>query len=111
MEKEYLLYQKASAEYKELIMRIEKLSGKEALEYAYEKVIKQDILLLIDEGEFEKEEVKALLEMNNPLDFCYQSWLEADCTYMDRLKMTVQDATQWEIVLAREQQRKKEAAR
>jgi len=49
--------------------------------------------------------------MNNPLDFCYQSWLEADCTYMDRLKMTVQDATQWEIVLAREQQRKKEAAR
>ena len=44
MEKEYLLYQKASAEYKELIMRIEKLSGKEALECAYEKVIKQDIL-------------------------------------------------------------------
>lgn len=64
------------SEYKELFMS---LTPKEAVDRAYELVVKQEILdsFNYDMG-YDKEELQALLKQDNLLSQAYDEWLSAD---------------------------------
>ena len=65
---------------------MENSTGKEAMERAYEKVIKEDFLCCIEEGNLSDKEAKALCQKKYPLDYVYQEWLKTDLSYMDVLR-------------------------
>ena len=91
------LYEKASAEYNAFISEVKQLPGDQAIERAYEKVIKEDILLTLDACDLPDKEAKALLSMKKPLDAMYRECLDSDCSYMDMIRDTIDDLAQKEI--------------
>ncbi len=102
------VYQKLSAEYEDFLKSMEKLSGMEAIEHAYEKVFKEDILLCFEDMDLTPQQAKALLSAKDPLDECYRKWLKSDVSYMDDLRETVENTIGF---LTKERQRDREQAR
>lgn len=93
-EKNYieLLFKKVTQEHKDLVAELEKLPAHEALSRAYEKVIKEDLVCCIGEGELLTQfEARALLSLNHPLDELYSEWLHNDFSYNDMLRDTIKD--------------------
>ncbi len=94
VEKDYfssVLYDKASEEYSIRYDEISNMSGKEALNYAYEIVFKTDILTsLEDPHNLTTEQVKDLAKLDSPLSACYKEWLDNDCSHMEDLRDTIQ---------------------
>jgi len=73
------LYEKVSDEYKTFINNIENIPVVEVLDkYAYEKVIKDDILSCLESCEIPDREAKILLKLKNPLESIYHEWLDND---------------------------------
>lgn len=52
---------------------------------------KEDIIAVVESRELEPKYVKALLRENYPLEGCYQRWLEEDVTYMEDLRICIED--------------------
>lgn len=90
-----LLYRKAAQEQKHFIENLKSQPPEKIIEAAYEKVIRDDILILLEpENEtLSQEQAKALLKLDYPLSACYDAWLDRDCSYMDMLRDTVEDYT------------------
>lgn len=86
-----LLFKKVTQEHKELVEELEKLPTHEALSRAYEKVIKEDLVCSIGDGNLTQTEARALLRLNHPLDALYSEWLHNDYSYNDVLRDTVKD--------------------
>lgn len=89
-----LLYEKMQAEYTEFLNRLKKMPTEEVVEKAYEKVIKEDLVACVESGDLEPNQAKALYSKKYPLDYCYQEWLDNDCSHMDMLRDTIEDASQ-----------------
>jgi hypothetical protein len=83
------LYNKMSAEYKGFLDDMKSKPASDALEAAYEKVFKEDLLLTIENGDIEDEQITALLSLDTPLADLYWNWLDTDVTYMDMLRDSV----------------------
>ncbi len=88
-----LLFRKADQEYKQFINELEGLPPKEIIEKSYEKVIKEDILMIFESAELDPNDARALCKKNNILDFVYQEWLDNDCSIMDMLRDTVDECS------------------
>lgn len=88
-----LLYRKAAQEQEQFIENLKSQPQEKIIEAAYEKVMRDDILILLEpENEtLSQEQAKALLKLNHPLSACYDAWLQNDCSYMDMLRDTVED--------------------
>lgn len=88
-----LLYRKAAQEQEHFIENLKSRPPEKIIEAAYEKVMRDDILILLEpENEtLSHEQVKALLKLNYPLSACYDAWLHNDCSYMDMLRDTITD--------------------
>lgn len=90
-----LLYEKMQAEYTDFLSGLTEMPIIKALdEYAYEKVIKQDLVACIENGNLEPVQAKALYLQKYPLDYCYREWLDNDYSHMDMLQDTIGDASQ-----------------
>ena len=87
-----LLYDKAQNEYNSFLAGLKELPIENAIEMAYEKVFKEDLLICIENGHLEPTEAKALYKQKYPLDYCYVKWRDSDCSYMDMLRDTIDDA-------------------
>ncbi len=87
------LCEKVQAEYDGFIARLSEMSAEEVLEHAYEKVIKEDLLILFQYGDIEPKQAKAFCKMKYPLDYCYHEWRNNDYSYMDLLQDTIGDAS------------------
>ena len=92
-----LLYEKMSKEQDNFIEKLKHSSPEEIISAAYEKVMRDDILMLFDD---------ALLKLEYPLSACYDEWLKNDCTYMDMLRDTVDDFSK-DLVKEHEKAKKK----
>ena len=73
---------------------LEKKSVKDAIEAAYEKVMKDDICLCFEEPEvislyFSRAQLCYLLGLENPLDFLYNQLFDNDFSYMEELRNTI----------------------
>lgn len=73
------LMKKLENEYSEFKEQFMSLSPKEAVDNAYELVVKQEILDSFNyDMSYDKEELQALLKQNNLLSQAYDEWLSAD---------------------------------
>ena len=73
------LMKKLENEYSEYKEQFMSLSPKEAVDNAYELVVKQEILDSFNyDMSYDKEELQALLKQDNLLSQAYDEWLSAD---------------------------------
>lgn len=86
-----LLYKKVSKEFSDFISNMKKLPPDKIIEQAYEKVIKQDLLIVLCERELLQECVYLLNRQQYPLDFLYNEWLNNDLSYNDLCRGTLND--------------------
>lgn len=86
-----LLYKKVQKEFNEFITKLKEMSPEAIIEMAYEKVIKEDLLCVFENREFNSSEAIALYHEKYPLDKAYQDWLKSDVTYMEILNDSVND--------------------
>ena len=103
-----LLYEKMSNEQNDFVENLKHSSPEEIISAAYEKVMRDDILMLFDDDFLDTKQTKALLKLEYPLSACYDEWLKNDCTYMDMLRDTVDDFSE---NLARNQEQAKKKKR
>lgn len=86
------LYGKLEQEFEYFISGLKKMSPEDIITRSYEKVMKEDLLLVFGESiELSQAEVKKLLEMEKTLDFVYQVWMDSNYGYMDILQNFVED--------------------
>ncbi len=100
-----LLYEKVQAEYDVFIEELKRMTPEQVIEKAYEKVIKEDLVTEIQHGSLEPNEAKALYREKYPLDRMYQEWLDADVSYMDLLKDSIDDTAKKVVKEMKEKQR------
>lgn len=94
MNTEYLqtnLYEKAHREQQEFIAELKKLTPEKIIEQAYEKTMRDDILMIFENDSLSPEQVKELLKLEYPLATCYHTWLKNDCSHMEMLYDTISD--------------------
>ena len=94
MQTEYLkslLLNKAEKEQSIFIESLKSQPPEKIIEAAYEKVIRDDLLLTFEYSDLSDKQLSALLKLEHPLSACYDAWLHNDCSYMDMLRDTVED--------------------
>lgn len=101
-----LLYEKMSKEQDNFIEKLKHSSPEEIISKAYEKIMRDDILMLFDDDFLDTKQMKALLKLEYPLSACYDEWLKNDCSYMDMLRDTVDDFSK-DLVKEHEKAKKK----
>lgn len=85
-------YEKINREMNEYLAEIKTKSPEEIVEAAYEITYKQEILSMFEcEGEFNKEQCKAVLKTKNALDHIYQEWVDYSGIGLDALKDSVRE--------------------
>lgn len=85
------LYEKARAEQDGYISELLKKTPQEIIDLSYEKVMRDDILMIFENEALPDRQVRELLKLKYPLAECYDRWLKADCSHMDMLKDTIED--------------------
>ena len=80
-----ILYERAKAEQDEFVEELLKLPPDKILNAAYEKMIRDDMLYILEGDELTDEEILALLTVKAPLAVCYGKWVDGDASYMDIL--------------------------
>ena len=88
-----LLYEKAQKEYDDLIAELKELPSEQVIERAYEKVIKENILCILEDSQRDQKEAKALYLEKYPLDRAYQDWLKSDVSETAMLRDSVDDTS------------------
>ena len=89
-----LLWEKAAKEQSDYIEKLKQLSPDEIISCCYEKVMRDDILLSFEDSYLSDRQIKALLKLDYPLDYCYNEWLGNDCSHMEMLRDTIDKAAQ-----------------
>ena len=64
------------------------LIAEEALNHAYEYIVREDILYAVDEMELTPQQARNLLSMPSPLDYIYNRYLKY---YMEEIREVVSD--------------------
>ena len=89
------LWEKAAKEQSDYIEHLKTLPPEQIIDRAYEKVMRDDILMTLENDYMSDflsdKQVKELLKLDYPLSVCYDEWQKTDVTYMDRLRDVVDD--------------------
>ena len=101
-----LLYEKMNNEQNDFVENLKHLPPEKIIQSAYEKVMRDDILMLFEDDFLDDKQIKALLRLEKPLSACYDEWLKNDCSYMDMLRDTVDDFSK-DLVKEHEKAKKK----
>lgn len=101
-----LLYEKMCNEQENFIEKLKHSTPEEIISASYEKVMRDDILMLFESDFLDAKQIKELLRLEHPLSACYNEWLKNDFSYMDMLRDTVDDFSR-ELVKESEQAKKK----
>lgn len=89
-----LLYEKSVSEYTDFITELKSMTSDEIIEHSYEKVIKEDLVTLLENNDIEQDKAKSLYLKKYPLDYIYQEWLDKDCSHMEMLEDTINDSAE-----------------
>jgi hypothetical protein len=87
------LLERMRGEYDEFVGETLKKPPKGILEAAYEKVFKEELVIIAECDKLTDEQVAALLTLDNPLDELYWNWLDTDVSFTDILEDTVDEYT------------------
>lgn len=81
MQTEYLknlLLNKAEKEQNAYIENLKFQPPDKIIEAAYEKVMRDDLLLTFENADLSDKQLSALLKLDYPLSACYDAWLDRD---------------------------------
>ena len=92
-------------EYDDLIAELKELPSEQVIERAYEKVIKENILCILEDSQRDQKEAKALYLEKYPLDRAYQDWLKSDVSETAMLRDSIDDTAKDVVKERREKQR------
>lgn len=88
-----LLYKKVSKEQDDYVEHLKTLSPQKIIDKAYEKVMRDDILMTLENDYMSDflsdKQVKELLKLDYPLSACYEEWMDTDCSHMEMLRDTI----------------------
>lgn len=102
-----LLYEKVQAEYDAFIEELKQMTAEQVIEKAYQKVIKEEMVTEIQNGNLEQVEAKALCREKFPLEHMYQDWLDTDVSHMEMLKNSIDDTAKKAVKEMKAKQREK----
>lgn len=102
-----LLYQKASKEQEVYVEHIKRLPPELIIEKAYEKVMRDDILMTFEDDYLSDKQIAELTKLDYPLLACYNEWMETDASHMEMLRDTIDEYTK-ELVKENEEQKLKD---
>ena len=101
------LYKRMAAEQERFVEQLKYKPPEDIIEAAYEKVMRDDILMTFEDDNFlSDKQIKELLGFDYPLSACYYEWMDSDCSHMDMLRDTISDFTD-ELIKKREQEKAK----
>ena len=75
-----LLYEKMCNEQENFIEKLKHSTPEEIISASYEKVMRDDILMLFEGDFLDAKQIKELLRLEYPLSACYNEWLKNDCS-------------------------------
>lgn len=91
-----LLYERAKAEFDARMEELAALPPKEILDHAYEKIIKEEFLGLLEVG-VDEWETDALLSCEQPLAALYSEWMDNDYPFLDDISDTLKDTVKKQL--------------
>lgn len=100
-----LLYEKVQAEYDAFIEELKRMTPEQVIDKAYQKVVKENMVMAIQDMELTPSEAKALCREKYPLDRMYQEWLDTDVSGMQMLKDSIDDTAKQAVKEMKEKHR------
>ena len=95
------LYKKMFAEQQEFIESLKNSTPENVIQYAYEIVIREDILLSLEENDLDAKQCKALLKEKKPLDKLFLAWEKHEGDHMNEIRDCIENKANELIKLAR----------
>ncbi|MCL2253588.1 MAG: DUF3848 domain-containing protein [Lachnospiraceae bacterium] len=94
-----LVHEKVKAEYSEFINEVIKLPPKEIVEEAYKIATLTEINIIFEPeiSEFNKEQLTALLSIDDPLWGVYREWQSLDITFMDEIMNVIREMADFQM--------------
>lgn len=80
------LYEKVYAAQEAFIRELQNSSPGHVIELAYELVIREDILLSLEENDLTAAQCKALLKEKKPLDKLFLAWEKSESRHMEEIR-------------------------
>lgn len=84
-----LLYEMAEREFSDLLEFLKSLPPEEIIRHSYEKTMKEDFLLILENKMDDFPDATLLIETEQPLDYLYNEWLGNDFSYLPLLEDTL----------------------
>lgn len=88
-----ILYHRALKEQNDYLDHLKTLSPEQIIDKAYEKVMRDDILMTFEDDYLSDKQVAELLKLKYPLSVCYDEWMDTDCSHMEMLRDTIDSYT------------------
>ena len=85
------LYEKLSVEQDNYRNWLESQTAAEALQHAYEYIVREDILIALSDNDLSLAQVKALLQNSCTLDDIYKDWEKQETGHMQDIRDTVEE--------------------
>ncbi len=85
-----LLYHKLLKEQELFKEKLRNSSAREVMENAYELVIREDILLHLEENDLSGAQARALLKSEHPLSALFNAWENRESKHMEEIGETVE---------------------
>ena len=95
------LCEKIYAEQQEFISSLKTMTPENVIQYAYELVIREDILLSLEENDLDANQCKALLREKKPLDKLFLAWDIHEGDHMNEIRDSIENKANDLIKLAR----------
>lgn len=95
------LYKKLHEEQQEFIESLKNSTPEKVIQYAYELVIREDILLSLEENDLDARQCKALLREKKPLDKLFLAWEKHEGDHMNEIRECIENKANDLIKLAR----------
>ena len=83
------LLDKATEEQARYIEELKQLPPEKIIEKAYEKVMRDDIVIAFEYAMLSDAQLMALANAKYPVSACFDEWQKRDVTYMDRIMEAV----------------------
>ena len=88
-----IIFDRAQKEFDSLINELESLTGKEVVQRCYEKVVKEDFLLLLEQDRDDWYDIEYLIDIEYPLSYLYNEWLGEDSSWLPLLEDTIHNSS------------------
>lgn len=83
------LWEKAAKEQSDYIEHLKTLPPEQIIDRAYEKVMRDDILMSFEDDYLSDKQVAELIKLDYPLSACYDEWMDTDVSHMEMLRDTI----------------------